>query len=251
MNRLKTRKLPAGVIIAGLLTGLAISGPVLAIESQPTGTVVGRAPVVTGDVAGEITVTDVDNNGIINTGDKVTINPAKLSQTDADNDAATGYDYTWKVGGTAVQGTTATEYVIKSADLGKKITLSVVGKTDPTKTDPAVSTAVIAKFAVNTAVGIAAVVPEITVAAATDVATAVITGFGAGGAPVVGTKLSVDVTMADGSKPAAGKVSYQWKVESAIGSGTYTNIATGGTTADYTPVAGDQKKHIVVEVTKK
>lgn len=248
MKTLKNRYHIAG----GVFVGLAISTSVLAIQSAPTLTVVGRAPVVTGDAAGEITVTDVNNDGIIGPGDKLTINPAKLNQTDADGDTASGFSYTWTVGGTAQAGTTATEYVIKASDVGKKITLSVVGKTDSTKTDPAVSTAYSAEYEVNTGMGITAKTAEITVAAASDVAKVVIKGFNAAGAPQVDTKLTVDVTMGDGTKPAAGKVNYQWKVESAVGSGTYTNVAgAAGTANEYTPVKGDQKKRITVEVTKK
>lgn len=244
MKKFKSRHYLAG----GMFAGLTISASALAIQSAPTPTVVGRAPVVAGAPAGEITITDTNSDGVLDTGDVLTIDPSKLTQTDADGDAHTEYDYTWSVGGTDQPGTTATSYTIKAADLGKSITLKVIGKTNATISDPAESAAYTAQYVANAALGVTKG-GTVTVAEADDVASAVISGFGATGSPVVGTVLTVTVTMADGKAPGVGKVDYQWKIEDGIGSGSYMNI-TRATSSTYTPGQGDQKKHIMVVVTR-
>ena len=68
------------------------------------------------------------------------------------------------------------------------------------------------------------------------------------GAPLVGSVLSAAVTCKDGSCPTTG-LTYQWQIESAVGSGTYVDIA-GATGATYTVVAGDQKRRIRVLATQ-
>ncbi|MNI76889.1 hypothetical protein D3C73_1331460 [compost metagenome] len=65
------------------------------------------------------------------------------------------------------------------------------------------------------------------------------------GFPQVDTELSAVVQLADGSAGDAG--TYQWKIETAIGSGVYQNIP-GANGKTYKPVAGDQKRKIQIEV---
>ena len=51
----------------------------------------------------------------------------------------------------------------------------------------------------------------------------------------------------DGQCPTS--LTYQWQIESAVGSGTYVDIA-GATGATYTVTAGDQKRRIRVLATQ-
>ncbi|MUV12650.1 ZirU family protein [Noviluteimonas gilva] len=68
------------------------------------------------------------------------------------------------------------------------------------------------------------------------------------GSPMVGSVLDAAVTCAgDGQCPTT--LTYQWQIESAIGSGTYIDIV-GATAQTYTVTAGDQKRRIRVQVAK-
>jgi hypothetical protein len=254
MSKLKIKTLPAKVSVAGLFVGLVLSSSALAVQSPATGTVVGHAPVLTGDAGGEIVIDDVNHNGVIDAGDKLTVNGNKLHFTDADGDKDLGYTYKWTINGTEVTKAEAANpvYTIKPGDLGKKIKLSIVGYSDSAITDPNLSAAYDSKFIANAAVGITGAVSEITVAKSTAVVSVTLTGLNAANAPVVSTALGAEAKLADGSTGVAANLTYQWQIEDAIGSGHYTNIAgPAGTAATYMPLKGDQRKHIRVDVTAK
>ncbi|MGO4550803.1 ZirU family protein [Lysobacter sp. 2RAF19] len=68
------------------------------------------------------------------------------------------------------------------------------------------------------------------------------------GSPMVGSVLNASVTCnGDGKCPTT--LTYQWQIESAVGSRTYVDIG-GATGATYTVQGGDQKRRIRVLVTK-
>jgi hypothetical protein len=65
------------------------------------------------------------------------------------------------------------------------------------------------------------------------------------GSPQVGAALSAEVTCA----VVCSTLSYQWQIETLAGRGEYQDIV-GATSSTYTPVKGDQKREIRVEVIK-
>lgn len=206
------------------LSFVAISGSALAVTSTPTDTVKGRAPVLTEST---ISSTDSNTNGIIDTGDVLTITtPGDFS--DADQDAETQRTYQWLADNTPINGETSATYTVKATDLGKSISVQETPHTDPATTDPELGAPVSSN--------------ALTVASSSAPASVVIDGF-VNGYPQVGTALTTTVTLADGSTGAAN--SYQWQIETSVGSGTYEDIP-GATTNTYTPVGSEQKRRVRV-----
>lgn len=205
---------------------MALSGSVLAVTSAATDTVKGRAPVLTQSTIG---YTDTNGNSIIDAGDVLNITtPGSFS--DADMDTEGQRTWQWFADGIAIPSATNNTYTVQSTDLGKVIKLQEMPHTDSATTDPADGVAVDSN--------------ELTVAASNTPAAVVIGGI-VSGYPQVGTPLTTTVTMADGSTGSAS--SYQWQIETAVGSDTYQNI--DGATADtYIPLGTEQKRKIQVVV---
>jgi hypothetical protein len=65
---------------------------------------------------------------------------------------------------------------------------------------------------------------------------------------MVGSVLNASVTCAGGGKCTT-PLTYQWQIESAVGSGTYIDLP-GAVAETYTVTRGDQKRRIRVLATK-
>ncbi|MCW8111145.1 ZirU family protein [Yersinia intermedia] len=212
--RKESRFVISGVLLSMLIAGSAGS----AVTSIPTSTVKGRAPTVT---ESNIVSDNANGNGLIDVGDTLSVGtPGVFS--DLDGDTATQETYQWQAGGVDIPGATNNSYAIVADDLGKTMTLRVTPNTDPAITDPAVGSSVVSN--------------ALTVISSGTVTGVTITGE-VGGYPQVDTILTATATCAGG---ACNSVTYQWQIETALGSNTYTNIngATGNT---YTPTRTDQK----------
>lgn len=180
---MSTFKLKASRQLLALAMGFAISASALAaVTSAPTGTVMGRAPVLAAPTMG---YTNADSNGLVNEGDTLNavIQPGDFS--DDDGDALSGYTYSWKADGAAV-GTDAASLAITAAEKGKKITLSVKAHTDASITEPSDGLAV-------AGVGGAADVDgdgEIDVAADNALVSVAVSGYVSGTTPEVDSTLT-------------------------------------------------------------
>lgn len=220
-------------VIASALLGM-MTGQVVAatVTSAATATVTGHAPTLT---AGQIAYTDNNANGVLDAGDEVHVDAATpFVFADADGDTAIAQTYSWKVDGTEVA--TTDTYTIVAGDAGKAITLEVVPHTDTAVTDPADGVGVLASTADGTG--------ELPVAADDDVIAVTVTGgSGVAGAPVVADVLTANPTCT----VACGTLNYQWQIETAVGSGTWADIA-GATASTYTVLGTDQRKQIQVVV---
>jgi hypothetical protein len=203
-----------------ILASLAVSAVAqAAVTSSATTTVKGRAPVIT---VPTVTYADVNTNGVIDTGDTLTAVDGTFS--DADTDIKTASSYRWS-DGTADRGTAAS-YTLVAADLAKTITLYTKARTDSTITDPAE--------------GVEVTGPGTVVVTGGTLLSVAITGYVSGNPQVASvlTATPTCVTTCTGT-------TYQWKLETAVGSGVYSNIA-GATSSTYSPVKGDQKRKIQV-----
>jgi hypothetical protein len=204
-----------------------------AVTSSPTATVMGHAPQVVTPAVISVK-TDVDGNGLINAGDtlKVGWNTA-TDVSDADGDTVEGASYEWFADGDSIG--TGIELVISEAHRGKQITLKSIAHTDAGITDPAVSEPTLAS--IDPAIG-----PEISIPGEGVALGVTINGL-VGGSPKVGSVLSADAAC-EGS---CGTLTYQWQIESAVGSASFVDIA-GATSQTYTPLKDDQKRQIQVVV---
>nr|WP_242461214.1 ZirU family protein [Citrobacter freundii] len=205
---------------------LILSFPALAVLSDPTDTVKGRVPVITQST---IVSADTNSNGVFDIGDVISISQ-QGAFSDPDGDAESQRTFQWQADGADISGATSDTYTVTASDLGKKITVLVTPHTDPTITDPDT--------------GIAVASNELSAASASTPIAVQIDGA-VNGFPQVDTELSAVVQLADGSAGDAG--TYQWKIETAIGSGVYQNIP-GANGKTYKPVAGDQKRKLQIEV---
>ncbi|HCR3448525.1 TPA: hypothetical protein ON570_002114 [Citrobacter werkmanii] len=121
----------AGVLLVSVVLGESVQAA--EVFSTPSQLVTGHAPTL---VAGQLTVDDVNGNGQIDDGDTFKIDPAHdFTFADSDGDTSLANTYSWKINGTEVG--TADTYTIKTADLGKTLSLDVTPHTDPTITVPA------------------------------------------------------------------------------------------------------------------
>ncbi|ASS67580.2 MULTISPECIES: InlB B-repeat-containing protein [unclassified Paenibacillus] len=147
------------------------------------------------------------------------------------NAAGSRVNYQWKVETTADSGTyqdaagtgsqTAT-YTVAEADSGKKLQVVVTGAAGASGTATSAATSAVP-------VGVAGVTIDNIY-------------------PTIDAILTASATMQDGNV-AGNRVIYQWKVESAAGSGTYQNATgTGNATASYTVAADDMGKKLQVVV---
>ncbi|HLB40598.1 MAG TPA: ZirU family protein [Candidatus Babeliales bacterium] len=233
-----SRKTLLSPLLLALLANAALSGNALA-ASATTGTpepvasartapevragintttnhVLGRAPTM---AAPTINHTDANSNGAVDTGDTLTL--VNGAFTDQDSDPAGTHTYRWLRGAT-VMGTTTAAYTVVAGDLAQTMTGEVTPRTDPTATDPASGTPVTATRAV----------------AASGFVTSVALSSNS---PIVGTVLTATPTCV----ATCGAVAYQWQVETANASGSYTNIA-GATNSTYTPIGANQRLRIRV-----
>lgn len=205
---------------------LLLSYPALAVLSDPTDSVKGRTPVITPST---IVSADTNSNGVFDIGDVISIS-AQGTFSDPDGDAEGQKTYQWQADGADITGATSETYTVTAGDLGKKITVLITPHTDPAITDPDS--------------GIAVASNELSTASANTPVAVQIEGA-INGYPQVDTALNAVVQLADGTNGNA--TTYQWKIETAVGSGVYQNIA-GANGNTYTPVGADQKRKIQVEV---
>lgn len=224
-NKIVSRK-GLGSLVAGGILSLLIAGSAWAVvTSTPTANVVGRAPVITQST---IVSDDANGNGLIDAGDTLSISvPGTFS--DADGDVAIPATYQWRADGVEIAGATTNTYTITADDLGKVITVEVTPHTDPDITDPAV--------------GLEVASNALTVIAGGTVTAVTVSGE-VGGFPQVDSALTATATCAGG---ACTGLTYQWQIETGVGSDTYTDIS-GATANTYTPVRTDQRLRIQVVV---
>ena len=226
--------------------GLALSGLAYAqtvVTSPETATVKGRAPVL---ATATITVTPSGAGGQVLAGDVLT---ASFTVTDPDSDTidttTTNGTVQWTVNGTAVGAPGSMTYTVLAADAGKVITYTVMPHTDPGVTDPYQGVLTIAAnigadgTGGGTGPGGGGEINPADPAALLSVAVTPI------GNPIVDVVLTATPTCV--ATCGAG-ITYQWQMETASGSGTYTDIS-GATGATYTPKKDDQKKKIKVVAT--
>jgi hypothetical protein len=164
---------------------------------------------------------DANSNGILDAGDILTAGVGSFS--DADGDIQVASTYRWN-DGTTDKGTQST-YTIQASDLGKTITLYVTPRTSATLTDPSFGAE-----ATNSA--------QVANAGA-------LTGVTVTGAATVGSTLTATPICLGGT--CTGTRTYQWMLETAEGTGVYTNI-TSATNATYTPIRTDQRRKVQVTV---
>lgn len=224
----------ATAVFVLLLAFAGVAQAQTTVESAPTEAVKGRKP--------EIATVTITGNG---TGPGDTFVPGNVltvayTQTDPDLDAAdataTVASIQWYSDGTPVDGRQgSTTYTIREEDKGKRITVRITPHTDSVTTDPYEGDA-IDSLSVSATEGEGVV----TIPDGTRVVTITITGDAE-----VGDKLTANPSC--GASCDAG-VSYQWQIEDAIGSGSYTDIV-GETSLEYTPVGTDQKKKIRIVAT--
>jgi hypothetical protein len=249
MKQLYTRKHPLGAAVSGIILGLVVAAPALAVVSTATPTVIGHVPVVTVAAGGGIKVTDTNNNSVIDVGDQLIVDETAFTFTDPDQDVKSAYVYEWSVAGVVDKTATTGTYTIKASDLGKSISVKAVGRSDPLITDPSDAVPVVVKYVDNAALGITGTPTTLPVATAKTLATVTIEGMTAG-KPVVGTDLTVAAKLADGTDALPAQLNYKWQIESAKGSGTFVDIV-GATSGTYKPGRTDQLKKIRVDVTLK
>jgi len=209
--------------------------------SPETGTVIGRAPTV---ATATISGTPSGAGGVWLAGDVLTANYT-LNDLDLDPTDTTATDLTiqWTSGGANVGTPGSKTYTLQAADAGKVITFKLIPRTDAATTDPFEGALTIADNVGSDGGGGS--------------------GNGGGGGsitPADGTTL-MSVTIS-GSPQVAGTltanpaciatcsgVTYQWQLETGIGTGVFANIA-GATNVSYTPVRTDQKRKVKVVATK-
>jgi hypothetical protein len=224
-NKIVSRKGLRSLVAGGMLSLLIAGSAWAVVTSAPTANVIGRAPVVTPST---IVSDDANGNGLIDAGDTLSISvPGTFS--DADGDAALPETYQWRADGVDIPGATTNTYTITADDLGKTITVQVTPHTDPGITDPAV--------------GLDVASNALTVIAGGTVTGVTVSGE-VGGFPQVDSALTATATCAGG---ACTGLTYQWQIETGVGSNTYTNIS-GATANTYTPVRTDQRLRIQVVV---
>lgn len=203
------------------------------VVSTPTDTVTGQAPTVD---SAEISFTGSGPNGELRIGDTLT---AAYTQADADADpedqAATRGTLQWLSDGAPVGTLGSSTYTIEASDAGKKITFRVQPHTNIDDTDPYQGALTLSKD-VNPASSGNSGGGEIVIPGGGTVLSVTVNGN-----PVVGQTLTAQPTC----MTTCSGVSYQWQIESAVGSGSFTNIA-GATDETYVVKRDEQKRRIQV-----
>ncbi|WP_270828614.1 ZirU family protein [Aeromonas sp. Y318-1] len=228
-------------LIAAVLWGVASGAS--ALTSTPTDTVQGRAPTLT---SAAVTYADTTNDGVVNAGDKLTAAGAGWSDDDGDDEKDSAYQ--WYRDSLPITNATASTYTLTADDMGTDITVGVVPQTDSNITDPYQGTETVASTGGTNGNGV------VEVADVKDVAKVEVVNDASGsvetGHPIVDTTLRAKVTTAAGTTGSSADYTYQWMIEDAANLGTYIDIL-GATNETYTPVKGDQKLKLQVDVTKK
>lgn len=220
---------------AAMVVLLALAGVAHAqtpIRSDPTDTVKGRAPTFADII---ITGTPSGSNGNFAVGDQLSV---AWTFDDPDGDAqdlmAIRGTIQWYSDDDAVGTKGLDRYTITASDIGKTITVRLTPMTSAATSDPYMGSE-IASNEVNTTEGPNGgfiVIPDGVLVTSVDIS----------GTATVGQVLTAVPNC--GSECTG--VSYQWQIETAASSDTYTNIV-GETAATYTVKGTDQKKRIRVE----
>lgn len=222
---------------------MTISGTVLAFTSTPTGTVKGRLPSYSG---AEINVVDENRNQFIDAGDTIWAYPGAFADPDMDDEDMP--TYIWYRDGNVVPGITGNKYTLGRDDIGTKITVAIIPKTDPAITDPYEGVPVFATkggYINGSANGDGSVlVPTASpyLVRINDANGYSITGIN----PKVGWTVTAQTLCNDGTFDCFG-LRYQWKIETSVGSGIYIDIP-GATSKEYLIQKGDQKRKLKVIV---
>ncbi|KRW58556.1 ZirU family protein [Pseudomonas sp. TTU2014-080ASC] len=232
-------QLNKGRQVLSLLVGMSFTASALAaVTSAPTGTVKGNAPVVVNPAV--ISFADQDGNGLVNTGDRLSVNWNLASDvSDADGDDVTEAVYQWYAGSALVGSDT--ELTIQAEHLGQTITVKTLAKTDANLTDPSESLETLAVLD-SSIPGVGEGGTEIPVISQGQPLSVTVDGL-VDGSPKVGQALTANVVC----EGACSGLTYKWQIESSIGSGSFTDIA-GATSQTYTPLKGDQKRQVQVIV---
>ena len=207
----------------------------VSVTSPVTGTVTGRVPVLG---TARITGTPGGAGNTYVTGDTLT---ATYTITDPDldvaDDAATQLTIQWTSGGVNVGTTGSKTYVIQASDSGKTITYSLVPKTSAAITDPAEGVRTLASTIGEdgSGGGDGGDGGEVSPAGSGTLLSVAITGS----AVVAGTLTATPTCPGT----CAGNITYQWQLETGVGTGIYANIA-GATAGTYSPVRTDQRRRI-------
>lgn len=169
-----------------------------------------------------VDVTDI--KGVLNVGETLV---GEYSFDANGGDATDASTMLWTGGATA---DTDANYTLTQADVGAVLTFSVTAKNGAGQMGNTDS--------IDTATAPGVIEPGQD--------TVLVIGTDANGRPVVGSPLTAQVSCVTACAPT---MSYQWQIETQIGSDTYTNIA-GATGQSYTPTKDDQKRKIIVQVSK-
>ena len=218
-------------LMAGALA-LALAGLAQAqTVSTPSEPAKGRAPTIS---AASIQYTGSGPEGALLPNDVLT---ASYAVSDPDGDApdtaATDRTIQWVVDNVDVGPAGSRTYTVQPEDAGKVITFRLVPHTDATKTDPSHgSVATASDFGSGGAVSTLEASRLLLVTVSGD--------------PVVDTRVTATPVCA---VTCGSDITYQWLIEDAVASGTYTEIA-GATSDNYTPLASEQKRNLKVRATQ-
>jgi hypothetical protein len=246
MQRMTFRRLHLALLAT--CVGLAMAGAASAqttVTSPETGTVTGRQPVV---ATATITGTQA-TPGVWRAGDTLT---AVYTITDPDNDvpdeAASDLTIQWLSDNAPVGAAGSKTYVLQASDVGKRITYRLVPKTDPSITDPFEGVLTLASnVGADGSGGTGGGDPNGGGGGGIDIAPAnKLLSVAVSGNAVVSDVLTATPTCVSA---CAGDITYQWQLETAIGSGSFEDIAdqTGNT---YTPARTDQRRKVKVVATQ-
>ena len=225
-------------------TGVVLAGAAHAqttVTSPVTGTVIGRAPVVaTARITGSPATP-----GTWRAGDTLT---AVYTITDPDADvpdmAASDLTVQWTADGANVGTTGAKSYTIQASDEGKRISYKLVPKTNAAVTDPFEGILTIAgNVGADGSGGTGGGDPngggggEVDIAPSTLLVSVAISGNAVVSDVLTATAACIGA--------CGGGITYQWQLETGVGSGAYADIA-GATGNTYTPARGDQRRRVKV-----
>jgi hypothetical protein len=225
---------PVRTALLAAIIGLSFTSIAQAqsVTSQETETVKGRMPTVATAV---ITYSGSGTGSEVVDGDVLT---AEYTVADLDGDAedvsATGATIQWTVDGANVGALGSKTYTVQAGDAGKTITYKIVPHTNAAITDPAVGNEVIAANigSDGSGGGDGDIVPE---------SGSKLVSVGLTGNPIVNDTLTATPVCLK----ACSGVTYEWQLETAVGSGNYATIA-GETGATYSPKGTDQRRRIKV-----
>jgi hypothetical protein len=197
-----------------LAVGLVGSASAATISSDPTDTVIGRAPVVAPTIANQTRPGEPPVDGEI-----VVVTP-NFTDLDGDADRST---YVWKRDGALISGASSTTYTLTPADLGTTLSVEVTPVTDSAITEPFEGDMV----AVEIAAGDVAGGKPLSIAIHSG-------GAPVDGSPIVGDTLTAVPTCAT---TCDSNLVYTW---------TVGGVTVSESSANYVVKKEDQKKAIVV-----